>query len=107
MCVRLCSIRLKLMTQEKRQQDISLKLQITRNDGLFCILLFTNFLRGWGRETTTTYNGILKKETVNEESVFLCITELPKALEEKDLDFFSVLFVFCVFPFGPSASEPV
>lgn len=43
------------MTQEKRQQDISLKLQITRSDSLFCILLFTHFLRGWGGETTTTY----------------------------------------------------
>lgn len=91
-CVRLCSIRLQLMTQEKRQQDISLKLQITRSDSLFCILLFTHFLRGWGGETTTTYMESWKKKRW--VSVVLCITELPKALEEKGLGFFFCFVCF-------------
>lgn len=40
-----------------------------------------------------------KKNEVTEESV-LCITKRSKALEVKELAFFSVLFVFVFFPLG-------
>jgi hypothetical protein len=39
------------MTQEKRHQDINVKLQIAWNNGLFYILVFTNCVGGGGHKT--------------------------------------------------------
>lgn len=66
---------------------------------------------GGKKKTKQNYNdlyGILKKETGTEESFVPYITEHSKALKVRELGFFFFCFVcFCVFPFGPSASEPV
>ena len=50
----------------------------------------------------------LEKRNSEWGEVALCITKFPKALEKKELASHPPHFIcFCVFPFGPSASEPV
>lgn len=62
-------------------------------------VLYSAVYKLYGGGTIATYMDTGKKNEVTEESV-LCITKHSKALEVKELAFFSVLFVFVFFPLG-------